>query len=310
LQYSDRDAQYNWFLEKLSLRKVEIWGFSRINFVKTLLSKRKLQMLIDKGLADGWDDPRFPTVAGILRRGMTVEGLKSFILSMGASRNSNLMEWDRIWATNRAIVDPVATRVTALLTDGLVPLTLTNGPEEAYAETLFKHSKDETLGKKVRYFASTVLLQADDAVSIGKDEEVTLMSWGNAIIREVVKDAAGAVVGLKGELHLAGDVKKTKKKLTWLAQTPDLVDVTLIDLDFIISKDKVEEEDKLEDVLTKKSFLPYAARGEAALRTVRRGEVVQIERRGFYICDTPYLRADEPIKLLFVPDGKNMMGFK
>merc|ERR1719198_197110 len=168
---------------------------------------------------------------------------------MGASRNTNLMEWDRIWAENRAILDPVAARYTALLTKGLVPFTLSNGPAEPYAETLFMHPKDESLGRKVRYFAPTVLLQADDAASVAKDEEVTLMSWGNAIIREIVLEG-GKVVSLVGELHLAGSVKATKKKLTWLAQTPDLVDVKLVDFDFLLNKDKVEEDDNIEQLLT------------------------------------------------------------
>ena len=83
-----------------------------------------------------------------------------------------------------------------------------------------------------------------------------------------------------------------------------------IDLDFIISKDKVEEEDKLEDIFTEKSYIPYNAVGEASLRTLKKGETIQVERRGFYICDEAYLRPEEPIKLIFVPDGKNMMGVK
>ena len=80
-EYHDRNEQYYRVLEDMGLRKVHVWDFSHLNFVYTLLSKRKLQWFVDNEKVEGWDDPRFPTVQGTLRRGLTVEALKQFILS-------------------------------------------------------------------------------------------------------------------------------------------------------------------------------------------------------------------------------------
>ena len=62
IEYNDRNDGYYWVLEKLKLRKVLIQSFSRVNMVSTVLSKRQLKWFIEEGLAEGWDDPRFPTV--------------------------------------------------------------------------------------------------------------------------------------------------------------------------------------------------------------------------------------------------------
>ena len=120
--------------ETCGVRKVDIVDFSRLNFVYTCLSKRKLQKIVDCGIVEGWYDPRFPTVQGIMRRGMLIETMKDFMLEQGPSKNTVLMEWDKIWAKNKQRIENVAHRITALTGDNLCLLELSNGPEEVIAE--------------------------------------------------------------------------------------------------------------------------------------------------------------------------------
>ena len=125
-----------------------IYDFSKLNLVSTVLSKRKLRWFVENGHVEGWDDPRFPTVSGVLRRGMTVEGLKQFILSMGASKNTNLMTWDKIWAFNRSVIDPVSSRYVALLSAGAVAVALRWSLPIDRKSCLFRHVRSPSACRK------------------------------------------------------------------------------------------------------------------------------------------------------------------
>ena len=40
----------------------------------------------------------------------------------GSSRSVVMMEWDKIWAVNRKVIDPIVPRFTALLKEEAVPV--------------------------------------------------------------------------------------------------------------------------------------------------------------------------------------------
>ncbi len=94
----------------LRIRRVHIVEFSRLNFQFSLLSKRKLTWFVEQGLVDGWSDPRFPTMQGMLRRGLCVANLRKFMISQGASKRVVDMEWDKFWSDNTRMLDPSAGR--------------------------------------------------------------------------------------------------------------------------------------------------------------------------------------------------------
>lgn len=116
IEYHDFNGGYYWLLKVLGLREdIIIYDYSRLNLVSTVLSKRNLAWFVSEGIADGWNDPRFPTVQGMMRRGLNPESLKRFMLEQGPSKNTNLMEWDKIWAYNKEAIDGKSGRFTAIV---------------------------------------------------------------------------------------------------------------------------------------------------------------------------------------------------
>ena len=301
IEYRDRNPQYDWFLEKLNLRKVHVWDFARMNFIRTLLSKRKLQWFVDQGHVGGWDDPRFPTVRGIRRRGMQIDALREFILSQGPSKNMNNLDWTSIWAINKKEVDPVAPRHTAIVDGVKVTITGRSGASAA-ASDMPKHKKNPALGMKKTWFSDNIIVDHEDALTFGDNEEITLMDWGNAIITEIVK-SGDKVESIKMTLHLEGDFKKTDKKITWLSIEPEPIRVKLHDFDHLITKEKLEEGDDVKDFLTPESEFITEAVADINVKSLKKGDVIQFERKGYFVVDVPYTESGQ-MELFTVPDGK------
>lgn len=103
---------------------------------------------------------------------MTVEALREYIISQGASQSQMTLEWDGIWSINKRIIDPVVPRFWALAEKDLVPVTLTGGPAAEESKRLPKHKKNAELGDKTTFFSSSLLIEQVDAKSFDDNEEV------------------------------------------------------------------------------------------------------------------------------------------
>ena len=310
-EYHDRNDQYAWFLNAMRLRKVNIWDYSRLNFVYTLLSKRKLTWFVNEGRVTGWDDPRFPTVRGIRRRGLTIEALREYILMQGASKNTILLEWDKLWAVNKRIIDPVAPRYVALSSDHLCPVKIVGGegaPDNAELREIPRHKKNPQLGNKQMAFSTNLFMEQSDVSTLAPGDEFTLMDWGNAIVESIEMADAKTVASMSIKLNLQGDFKKTTLKATWLSPDPlPLVPLCLHDYDYLITKKKLEEEDTLDDCLTPVTEFITPALGDANLaKDIKVGEIIQLERKGFFIVDQipENISSIHPIRLIAIPDGR------
>lgn len=300
-EYDDRNDQYHWIQRALGLRRVRVHTFSRVNFKFTVLSKRKLTWFVEKGLVTGWDDARFPTIRGVIRRGINVQSLRQFMYSQGSSKNIVLMNWNVFWSENKKEIDKHAKRFMAVNVKGdNAQLTITNAPDEAvhaYVETSC-HPKDPSLGNRTMRISNRVLLETVDIEGIEVGEEVVLMRWG------VVKIVKVEGTEITGEFVVDGDFKAAKRKLSWLANVKNNTPVTLMEFDNLISKEKLEEDEEFENFINPDTLAATDVIGDAGLKTLREHDIIQLERRGYYRVDRPYINESKPIILFMIPDGK------
>ncbi|GBG33390.1 Glutamate--tRNA ligase, cytoplasmic [Hondaea fermentalgiana] len=312
IQYRDRVPLYGWFFPKLGLRKVEIQDFSRLNFMYTLMSKRKLKWFVEEGIVSSWNDPRFPTVKGVLRRGMTVSALQDFNVEQGVSKNATTMEYDKFWALNKKHIDPEAPRFMAVSGETNATLHVSNpdgSPAGLEWATAPNHPKNAELGTRGVLHGPEVLVELEDLqatenvpkLTVG--ETIILFTWGVMKVTKVNEDANGVVTSAEVTFDPDGDKKKPKRKLHWVAKSPHTVPLTMHEFDHLITKPKLEEGEDFKKYINDNSHATTSLIGEAAIRNVKVDTFLELMRRGLFRVDVA-MNPNHPIDLFAIPDGR------
>lgn len=162
LEFEDHRPLYNWFLETLEVEchstQIE---FARLNLSYTVMSKRKLRQLVEKGYVSGWDDPRMPTISGIRRRGYTPESIRDFCDRIGVAKNNSIVDIALLEHCVREDLNKKAPRAMAVLNP--LKVVIVNYPDDKveWLEAVINPEKPE-LGTRKIPFSKVVYIEKDD----------------------------------------------------------------------------------------------------------------------------------------------------
>ena len=299
LEFDVHRPLYDWFIETLGIYPSHQYEFARLNLTYTLMSKRKLLELVQKGIVAGWDDPRMPTLCGVRRRGYTAESLKMFCDKIGVSKRDQLMDIQLLeWCVRQ---DLNARSNRYMVVQDPVKMTITNWPEGLveWYDCPLNPAEPQGASRKVP-FTGELLIDRADFMEDAPKKFFRLKPGGEVRLKytyiikcdEVVKDEFGNIVELKCSYDPstkpgAGEWRSVKGTIHWVS-TSHMKEVELRNYDRLFTladMSQVPEDKDYKDFLNPDSLVVSRAYAEPALLEDASGIAVQFERTGYYIKD-------------------------
>ncbi|SHI68007.1 glutaminyl-tRNA synthetase [Mesonia phycicola] len=303
LEFLPHRELYNWFVNKVSTPEdfqPKQREFARRNLSHTIVSKRKLAQLVEKGFVESWDDPRMPTISGLRRRGYTPASIRNFAESIGVGKRENIIDMSHLEFCAREDLNKTAQRVMGVLDP--VKLVITNYDKEEEWLEAENNPEDETAGTRQIPFSKEIYIEREDfkesanrkffRLTLGK--EVRLK---NAYIikgEDVVKDEDGNIL----EIHCTYDPlsksgsgteeskRKVKGTLHWVSIKHALkADVRLYDRLFTVEAPDADKEKDYLEFVNPNSLTTITGYVEPSLQTSKELDSFQFQRIGYFCVD-------------------------
>ena len=303
LEFEDHRPLYDWFLDELNVFHPQQIEFARLNLTHTVMSKRKLLELVERGYVTGWDDPRMPTIVGLHRRGYTPESIRNFCERIGVAKRESMVEMALIEHSIREDLNKRSPRVMGVLRP--LRVIIDNYPEDRVEELeAVNNPEDPGMGTRKIPFSRVIYIEQEDFLEDPPKKFFRLTPGREVRLRYayfikcvgVVKDEqTGKVV----ELHCTYDPetrggwapngRKVMATLHWVSAAHSLrAEVRLYDHLFL----KATPTEEKEGVDFKSHLNPNSletlesCRVEPSLAGAAPGNRYQFERQGYFCVDS------------------------
>ncbi|MCB9844793.1 MAG: glutamine--tRNA ligase/YqeY domain fusion protein [Phycisphaeraceae bacterium] len=333
LEFENHRPLYDWFINAINQGRTADgsgeWGrrihhSQQIEFAKliptyTVLAKRNLRKMVEDRVVHGWDDPRFPTIAGLRRRGVTPESLWAFTDDIGVTKFESRIDVGRLENAIREHLNKQAPRRIAVLRP--LRVVIENFPEgQVEWMDLVNNPEDPSRATRRVPFSRELLIEADDfmeeppkkffRLSPGSEVRLRGAYWIRCIGLEKDPSGAPTLIRCTYDPQTRGgesppDGRKVKATLHWLsAPHAAPAEVRLFDRLFSAEEPGERTGNYLDDLNTESLVALRGARVEPMLAEapspdepawpdgIRR---FQFERLGYFCVDVPNWRAPEQV---------------
>ena len=316
LEFEEQRPLYDWVVKECEMesvpRQIE---FARLNMTNTVMSKRKLKLLVDNNVVDGWDDPRIPTISGLRRRGYTPESIRNFCAEIGVAKADSTVDSQLLDFFLREDLQPKAPLAMAVLRP--VKLVIDNYPEDQ-VEVLEveNHAKDETKGKRKVTFSKELYIEQEDFMEepvkkyfrLFPGNEVRLKGAYFVKCTGCVKDENGNVV----EVHCtydpetkggeSNDGRKVKSTIHWVdSKTAVPAEFRLFEPLILDDVEENKGKDFLDQINPNSLEVLEGFVEETQLKGAQPLDKFQFFRNGFFSVDTKYTTDEKMVFNRIVP---------
>ncbi|EEC8735124.1 glutamine--tRNA ligase, partial [Escherichia coli] len=307
LEFQDNRRLYDWVLDNITIpvhpRQYE---FSRLNLEYTVMSKRKLNLLVTDKHVEGWDDPRMPTISGLRRRGYTAASIREFCKRIGVTKQDNTIEMASLESCIREDLNENAPRAMAVIDP--VKLVIENYQGEGEMVTMPNHPNKPEMGSRQVPFSGEIWIDRSDfreeankqykRLVLGK--EVRLRNAYVIKAERVEKDAEGNITTIFCTYDAdtlskdPADGRKVKGVIHWVSAAHALpVEIRLYDRLFSVPNPGAA--DDFLSVINPESLVIKQGFAEPSLKDAVAGKAFQFEREGYFCLDSRHSTAEKPV---------------
>ncbi len=311
LEFEDHRPLYDWIIDQLDTpchpQQIE---FARMNLNFTIMSKRKLNKLVQNNHVHGWDDPRLPTLAGIRRRGFTPESIRKFCSIIGISKKESRIDIGILENCIREDLNEKAPRVMGILNP--LKVIIENWPEGKTEElNAMNHPQKKEMGTRKIIFSKEIFIEKDDFLEnppkkffrLGPDREVRLRYAYFITCKKIIKDSTTGEIkeiictydpATKG--GDAPDGRKVKGTLHWVSADHCIpAEVRLYDRLFLKENPEESENDFIDNINPNSLKILKGCMVEKGLANAGKEDIFQFERLGYFCVDSKDSHPGKPV---------------